>query len=171
MELIFIFDDRPAIFYFKEKGFFVVGETMSETLNVNESKTIEINKKAFDRLSWAKKKDEDYSDVIIRLTTTKLDGLQRRGEKDIRTSDNKRLILEIDQGKCMGAESCVAIAPNVFALDETNLGFGVSEAAPLAMRDVMEGEVHSETIIEAARSCPYKAIYVRDSDTGEEIFP
>ncbi|MDG7001809.1 MAG: ferredoxin [Nitrososphaerota archaeon] len=144
---------------------------MSETINTSQPRTIEINQKAFDRLSWAKKKDEDYSDVIIRLTTTKLDGLQRRGEKEIRTSDNKRLILMIDQGKCMGAESCVAIAPNVFALDESNLGFGRSEDAPLAMRDVMEGEVDSDTVIEAARSCPYKAIYVKDSDTGEEIFP
>lgn len=144
---------------------------MSEIINTSETRMIEINQKAFDKLSWAKKKDEDYSDVIIRLTTTKLDGLQRRGEKEIRTSDNKRLILKIDQGKCMGAESCVAIAPNVFALDESNLGFGRSEDAPLAMRDVMEGEVDSDTVIDAARSCPYKAIYVKDSDTGEEIFP
>lgn len=144
---------------------------MSETVKVSEPRTIEINQKAFERLTWAKKTDEDYSDVIIRLTTTKLDGLQRRGEKEIRTSDNKRLILKIDQGRCMGAESCVAIAPNVFALDESNLGFGGSEHAPLAMRDVMEGEVDSDTVIEAARSCPYKAIFIRDSDTGEEIFP
>lgn len=133
--------------------------------------TIEVSQKAYDRLTWAKKKDEDYSDVIIRLTTTKLDGLQRRGEKEIRTSDNKRLVLKVDQGKCMGAESCVAIAPNVFALDETNLGFGRPDDAPLGIRDVMEGDVDSDTVIEAARSCPYKAIYVKDSDSGEEIFP
>jgi ferredoxin/predicted CopG family antitoxin len=131
--------------------------------------TIEVNKKAYDRLTWAKKKNENYSDVIVRLTSTRLDGLQRRGDKEIRTSDNKRIVLSVDQGKCMGAESCVTIAPNVFALDESNLGFGRSEAEPLGMRDIMEGEVDSDTVFEAARSCPYKAIHVKDYDTGEEL--
>jgi ferredoxin/predicted CopG family antitoxin len=130
---------------------------------------IEVNKKAYDRLTWAKKKDENYSEVIIRLTSTRLDGLQRRGDKEIRTSDNKRIVLSIDQGKCMGAESCVLMAPNVFALDESNLGFGRSQAEPLGIRDIMEGEVDSDTVFEAARSCPYKAIHVKDYDTGEEL--
>ncbi|MDG6994990.1 MAG: hypothetical protein JRN52_03620 [Nitrososphaerota archaeon] len=48
-----------------------------------------------------KKKTRNFSDAIIRLTSTKLDELQRRGEKEIRTSDNRRLVVEIDQVKCM----------------------------------------------------------------------
>ena len=80
---------------------------------------IAVNERAYDKLTWAKKKDETYSDVIIRLVSTKLDGLQRRGEKEIVTQDNKRLILSIDQSLCMGAESCSSLAPEVFALDES----------------------------------------------------
>ena len=96
--------------------------------------------------------------------------MQRRGEKEILTSDDKRLILSIDQGKCMGAESCVALAPLVFALDTSNLGFG-SPGEPLGIRDVMEREVDSDSIIQAAISCPYKAIYVKNADTEEQICP
>ena len=136
----------------------------------DQERKIEVSKKAFDRLSWAKKGDETFSDVIVRLTSTKLEGLQRRGEKEILTSDDKKLVLSIDQGKCMGAESCVALAPEVFALDESNLGFG-SPGEPLGIRDVMEKEVDSETIIRSALSCPYMAIFVKNADTEEQIVP
>ena len=138
---------------------------------MSEEKTIEVSAKAYDKLSWAKKNNETYSDVIIRLVSTTLDGLQRRGEKEIVTQDNKRLILSIEQGKCMGAESCVELAPEVFALDYSNLGFGRSQDAPLGMKDVMDREVHSEKIETAVRSCPYKAIVLTDAETGEQIFP
>ena len=117
------------------------------------------------------KKGENYSDVILRLVSTKLDGLQRRGEKEIVTSDNRRLILGVEQDKCLGAESCVALAPMVFALDVSNLGFGRKDEAPLAMREVMDRTVDSDTIIRAALSCPYSAIFVKDAESGEEISP
>ena len=133
---------------------------------MSEEKSITVNAKAFDKLTWAKKKDESYSEVIIRLVSTKLDGLQRRGEKEIVTEDKKRLILSIDQNLCMGAESCVSLAPEVFALDASQIN-----RAPLAMREVMEGEVPSEKIFAAAETCPYKAIKIRDAETGEVIFP
>jgi ferredoxin len=144
---------------------------VSTTLSEQETTaSININKKALDRLTWAKKKDEDYSDVIIRLSSTKLDGLQRRGEKEIIALD-RRLILKIDQDRCMGAESCVLLAPDVFALDEKRLGFTPESTDPLGIRDVMDRSIESDTILRAARSCPYKAISVVDADTGEELCP
>lgn len=142
---------------------------MSDQEATTGNRTILVNAKAFDKLTWAKRKDEDYSDVILRLVSTKLDGLQRRGEKEIVTSDNRRLILSIEQNLCMGAESCVRLAPEVFALDDTRLRGRDYE--PLAMRDVMDREVPSEKIIAAAQTCPYKSIKVIDAETGEQIFP
>ena len=133
---------------------------------MSEEKIVTVNQKAFDKLSWAKRKDETYYDVVIRLVSTKLDGLQRRGEKEIVTQDNKRLILSIDQSLCMGAESCASLAPEVFALDATRIN---NEA--LGMRDVMDREVHSDKILSAAQTCPYKAITVKDAETGEQLFP
>jgi len=138
---------------------------------MSEERMIEVSPKAFNKLSWAKKENESYSDVIIRLVSTTLDGLQRRGEKEIVTRDNRRFALSVEQGKCMGAESCVMLAPEIFALDLTNLGFGRSEAAPLGMRDVMDREIHSEKIMTAVQSCPYKAIIVKDLESDEQVFP
>lgn len=134
-----------------------------------KEKIIAVNSKAFDKLTWAKRKDEDYSDVILRLVSTKIEGLQRRGEKEFVTQDNRRLALSIEQNLCMGAESCVRLAPEVFALDESRLSG--SEYEPLGMKDVMDREVPSEKIISAAQTCPYKAIRVIDAETGEQIFP
>ena len=137
--------------------------------DLSEKRTLVVNNRAYEKLTWAKRKDEDYSDVILRLVSTKLDGLQRRGEKEIVTSDNRRLILSIEQNLCMGAESCVRLAPEVFALDESRLQD--KDYEPLGMRDIMDREVPSEKIIAAAQTCPYKSIKVTDAETGEQIFP
>jgi ferredoxin len=134
-----------------------------------EDKTISLNQKALDRLVKAKKKGETFSDVIIRLSEAKVTALQRRGEKEITTSDDKKLTVQIDQDKCMGAESCVMVAPTVFALDLSELGGFRRGAEPLGMREVEERTVDSETVIVAAKSCPYRAIYVKDAETGEEL--
>lgn len=142
---------------------------MSNQKVIEDGNTITINPKAFEKLSWAKRKDEDYSDVILRLVSTKLDGLQRRGQKEIITRDNKRLTLSIEQNLCMGAESCVRLTPEVFALDESRLNGSNSE--PLGMREVMDREIPSERIFSAAETCPYKAIRVVDAETGEQVFP
>ncbi|HZY95062.1 MAG TPA: ferredoxin [Candidatus Bathyarchaeia archaeon] len=130
---------------------------------------VRLNRRALDRLLTAKKKGETLSDVIIRLTETKVVALQRRGEKEILTSDAKRLIVQIDQDKCVGAESCVSVAPEVFALDPSELGGFRRGAAPLGMKEIEEKTIDGETIVRAAKSCPYHAIYVRDAETGEEL--
>jgi ferredoxin/predicted CopG family antitoxin len=142
---------------------------LGQRTSSEENNTIVVNSKAFQKLTWAKRKDEDYSDVILRLVSTKLDGLQRRGEKEIVTQDNKRLILSIEQNLCMGAESCVRLAPEVFALDESRLNG--PDAEPLGMKEVMDREIHSEKITTAAQTCPYKAIRIIDAETGQQAFP
>ena len=134
-----------------------------------ERNAISLNDKAYERLAKAKKKGESFSDVIIRLSEVKVTALQRRGEKEITTSDDKRLVVEIDQDKCVGAESCVSQAPEVFALDPAELGGFRRGATPLGMREVEEKSVDSDKIITAAKSCPYHAIYVKDAETGDEL--
>lgn len=69
----------------------------------DEEMEIRINGKAFDRLSKARKEGETFSDVIIRLSAATLEGLQRRGELEVVTSDGKKLILAVEQDKCLGA--------------------------------------------------------------------
>jgi ferredoxin len=131
--------------------------------------TISVNRKAYDRLMKAKKKGESVSDVITRLSEAKVTALQRRGEMEIVTSDSRKLVVEIDQDKCAGAESCASVAPSVFALDPTELGGFRRGAEPLGMKQVEERTIDSDTIVTAAKSCPYHSIYVKDVEAGEEL--
>jgi ferredoxin len=132
---------------------------------------VRINGKALDRLSRARREGESLSDVIIRLSAATLEGLQRRGEKEIVTADGKRIVLSIDQDKCLGAMSCVSVAPSVFSYDTTQQGLWRKRSEPLGMKDVEEGEVMSEELKLAAESCPYQAIQVKDAETEDILFP
>jgi len=65
----------------------------------------------------------------------------------------------VDRDLCIGAASCVAIAPGVFQLDEENIAYVVDQNA-----------ADNETILLAAQSCPTKAIILIDED-GRQIYP
>ena len=64
------------------------------------------------------------------------------------------------RNKCIGAASCVAIAPKVFELDEEKI------ARILAQ----DGE-DDDTKLLAAQSCPTAAIIVTDTETGKQVWP
>ena len=64
--------------------------------------------------------------------------------------------IEIDESACSAHGDCVAIAPGVFALEETA---------------VVVGDGPDEAILAAAEACPALAITVIDADTGETVFP
>jgi ferredoxin len=134
-------------------------------------RTIPLNKKAFERLEKAKREGETFSDVVLRLTSLKLTGLQKRGEGEITTSDGRVLQVRIEEDLCLGAESCAILAPEVFSLDETELGGRKVGGQPLGLLEVEDGTVDSEKIIRAAKSCPYQAISVRDARTSEQVCP
>jgi ferredoxin len=136
-----------------------------------EDTEIHISNRAFDRISRARREGETLSDVIIRLSAATLEGLQRRGEMEVVTSEGKKLVISIDQDKCLGAMSCVTLAPSVFAYDKTEAGLWRRNAEPLGMMEVEKGEVSSETLHLAAESCPYKAIFLKDAETGEQLIP
>jgi len=135
-----------------------------------EERRITLSDRVYQRLTKAMGEGETFDDVIMRLTSTKLFGLRRRGEVEILTSDDRTLSVSVDQDLCMGAESCVGIAPEVFSLDESQLGRRTS-TEPLGMMEVEEGTVDSDKIIRAAKSCPYKAIRVRDAKTDDQLCP
>lgn len=61
--------------------------------------------------------------------------------------------------KCISAGTCVAIAPDVFQLDE--------EGKVMLKNPTGADE---ETIIDAAKSCPVQAIEIHD-ESGKRLFP
>lgn len=68
--------------------------------------------------------------------------------------------VSVIRGKCIGAASCVAIAPKVFQLDKENKATVISQ----------DGNTDDEKLL-AAQSCPTAAIVVIDEETGEQIWP
>lgn len=65
----------------------------------------------------------------------------------------------VDRDLCIGAASCVAIAPGVFALDEENKAYVIDEKG-----------ADNDTILLAAQSCPTRAIILCDEE-GNQIYP
>ena len=78
--------------------------------------------------------------------------------KTVRTI--RKLTMRIDQDLCIGAATCIAIAPKAWSLDDQ---------AKAVILDTAEDET-DENLIEAAKGCPVMAIIITDED-GKQIFP
>jgi ferredoxin len=72
----------------------------------------------------------------------------------------RRFTMRIDQSLCIGAATCVAIAPKGWALDE---------AAKAYILETAEEET-DEALLEAAKGCPVLAIFITD-ETGKQVYP
>ena len=72
----------------------------------------------------------------------------------------RNLKFHVDRDLCIGAATCVAIAPHTFLMD--------SEAKAVIL-ETAEAD-SDDTIIDAARGCPTAAIIVEDIQ-GNKIFP
>ena len=78
----------------------------------------------------------------------------------IRTAEGKIHRIVVDRQACIGAQSCVVVAPKVFQMDDQNLAYVTDEL----------NETDEETILLAAQSCPVLAIRLYNKD-GKRIFP
>ncbi len=72
----------------------------------------------------------------------------------------RTLKLRVDRDLCIGAATCIAIAPQTFMLD--------SEAKAIII-DTAELDT-DEIIIDSAKGCPVAAIIIED-EHGNKIFP
>lgn len=66
----------------------------------------------------------------------------------------------VDRNLCIGAATCVVVAPDGFELDSEN-----KATVKISAKDVDEN-----LILMAAQSCPTQAIILYDED-GNQIFP
>lgn len=66
----------------------------------------------------------------------------------------------VDRNLCIGAATCIAIAPKAFILD--------NETKAIIL-DSIEKETE-QAILDAARGCPVAAIIIED-ENGSKIFP
>lgn len=65
----------------------------------------------------------------------------------------------IDRDLCIGAASCMAVAPGAFELDDEHKA---------SVKDMSAAD--EETLLLAAQSCPTRAIIVYD-EKGNQIYP
>ena len=72
----------------------------------------------------------------------------------------RNLKIHVDRDLCIGAATCVAIAPKTFVLD--------SEAKAIILTTLDQDQ--DNVIIDAAKGCPVAAIIIED-DKGQKVFP
>jgi ferredoxin len=80
----------------------------------------------------------------------------------------------VDRNLCIGAASCVVVAPEVFEMDDENkavilLKNGKKRSEETTKEELMTN-LDDETILLAAQSCPTQAIFLEDED-GNIIYP
>ncbi len=61
---------------------------------------------------------------------------------------------------CIGASSCVALAPGVFRINQQNIA-----------EFIASGSEDSTTLLLAAHACPTRAIIIEDLETGLQLWP
>jgi len=85
-----------------------------------------------------------------------------------------KLTIKVDPDLCIGAASCVTIAPETFQLNEENkawvLDHSQEPGGSTYERTFEVTEEEKETIILAAQSCPTLAIFVYD-ENGTQLYP
>ena len=72
----------------------------------------------------------------------------------------KPLDIRVDHDLCSTCDVCTHFAPNTFELDDEGKA---------VVKDP-EGDPW-DVIIDAAEGCPVEAIFVKDSETGEQLVP
>ncbi len=76
------------------------------------------------------------------------------------TKKVRKYTMIIDRSACIGAATCVALAPKAYALDDEAKAIFLDTTA----------EESDDALLDAAKGCPVAAIKIID-DTGKQIFP
>lgn len=85
-----------------------------------------------------------------------------------------KIRVKVDEDLCIGAASCVTIAPDTFQLNADNkasvLDHGTEPNGQTYERWMDVTEDQMENILLGAQSCPTLAIFIYD-ETGKQLFP
>tara|TARA_Y100000294_G_C8246764_1_gene213116 strand:+ start:53 stop:295 length:243 start_codon:yes stop_codon:yes gene_type:complete len=79
---------------------------------------------------------------------------------DIEERQVAGLVVKIDRLICVGFESCVEVAPDLFQMDEEGIAIFTSDT----------NEVDEETVLDACKECPVDALVVLDA-SGDQLHP
>ena len=85
-----------------------------------------------------------------------------------------KITVKVDPDLCIGAASCVTIAPETFQLNEENkawvLDHGQEEGGHSYERTMEVTQDEFDGIMLGAQSCPTLAVFIYDK-SGEQLYP
>ena len=79
---------------------------------------------------------------------------------DIEERQVAGLMVKIDRLICVGFETCVEVAPDLFQMDEEGIAIFTSDT----------NDVDKEMVLEACKECPVDALVVLDA-LGNQLHP
>ena len=79
---------------------------------------------------------------------------------DIEERQVAGLMVKIDRLICVGFETCVEVAPDLFQMDEEGIAIFTSD----------RNDVDKEMVLEACKECPVDALVVLDA-SGNQLHP
>ena len=109
----------------------------------------------------------NYDNAYLKKGKRNVVDVKSEGGSSIRKIFGKkkgRYHITIEPSLCMAFGSCETLAPNVFEVDKNKI------FNPKARVKSETGD-DFESILDAAETCPTKAIIIRDRYTGRQIYP
>ena len=110
---------------------------------------------------------DNYDNTYLRKGKRNGLDVKSEGESSIRKTFGKtkgRYHITIEPSLCMAFGSCETLAPNVFEVDKNKIFNPKATVKSETGNDF-------ESILNAAETCPTKAIILRDRYTGRQIYP
>ena len=111
--------------------------------------------------------DDNYDNTYLRKGKRNGLDVKSEGESSGRKTFGKtkgRYHISIEPSLCMAFGSCETLAPNVFEVDKNKMFNPKATVKSETGNDF-------ESILNAAETCPTKAIILRDRYTGRQIYP
>ena len=107
--------------------------------------------KEYEKQFW-----EDYN--------SKMNVNEKDKEYERKSSKEAEIFVNVDKSKCIGCCSCETIAPNVFEINKQKMSNPKSSV-------INQKGASRNKIMNAAETCPTKAIRIEDLESKESIFP
>ena len=124
-------------------------------------------RKEYDDLCLIQKLDSNGQRENYTILKNRSENKEKIATTNIRkkiATENSRFKIIVEPSLCMAFGSCEILAPNVFHIETNKM---INPKAVV----ISETANKFESILDAAQTCPTKAIIIIDRYTGKQIFP
>ena len=140
----------------------------TKDFEMNENFWRQYEKSFWEDYEVSTKKKSDKRDFENPFWNVKQKNVSPEPKKNYQNNQSKafnhNLSVNVDESLCIGCCSCETIAPNVFTVDKLKMVNPKSHA-------YNQYGASEEKIMDAAETCPTKAIQVDEKKSGRKIFP